>query len=448
MALSIPIITEYVGTGLDKFTKELAQAETKTQKAGLVIKKAFLPATAAIGGLAAAALDSAKAAMEDEAQQKLLASQLRKTTGATDKQIEATEDYIGKQLSLKGFTDSQLRPAFEKLARATGDLTEAQKLTNTAMDIATATGKPLETVVASLEKAYGGNMAAIQRLLPEYRDMIKEGATFDEVMAKVNGTLGGAAAEAATTAEARFRILKEQMGEVQEEIGNAFIPILEKLLPLLSNLADWAQKNPESFLIVAGALAAIATSIMLINLAMALNPIGAIVIGVISLIAVLAIAYKQFDGFRKVVNLMINSTIANFENLANAFINTINLLIRGINLVNPGEDLKQLGEISLGRISGPGTAVGVGGLGGGLMNELKGVPAMAAGGIVTGPTLALIGEAGPEAVIPLDRMGSMGGGITVHVNAGLVSSPDQVGQQIIEAIQKAQRRSGPVFAPA
>jgi hypothetical protein len=448
MALSIPIITEYVGTGLDKFTKELAQAETKTQKAGLVMKKAFLPATAALGALAAAALDSAKAAMEDEAQQALLASQLRKTTNATDAQIKATEDYIGKQLSLKGFTDSQLRPAFEKLARATGDLTEAQKLTNTAMDIATATGKPLETVVASLEKAYGGNMAAIQRLLPEYRDMIKEGATFDEVMAKVNGTLGGAAAEAATTAEARFRILKEQMGEVQEEIGNAFIPILEKLLPLLSNLADWAQKNPESFLIVAGALAAIATSIMLINLAMALNPIGAIVIGVISLIAVLAIAYKQFDGFRKVVNLMINSTIANFENLANAFINTINLLIRGINLVNPGEDLKQLGEISLGRISGPGTAVGVGGLGGGLMNELKGVPAMAAGGIVTGPTLALIGEAGPEAVIPLDRMGSMGGGITVHVNAGLVSSPDQVGQQIIEAIQKAQRRSGPVFAPA
>ena len=49
---------------------------------------------------------------------------------------------------------------------------------------------------------------------------------------------------------------------------------------------------------------------------------------------------------------------------------------------------------------------------------------------------------------------NMGGGrvsaasVNVTVNAGLVSSPDQVGQQIIEAIQKAQRRSGPVFAPA
>ena len=41
---------------------------------------------------------------------------------------------------------------------------------------------------------------------------------------------------------------------------------------------------------------------------------------------------------------------------------------------------------------------------------------LAAGGVVTRPTNALIGEAGPEAVIPLDRMDSMGGGTTV-VNA-------------------------------
>jgi 4-hydroxy-3-methylbut-2-enyl diphosphate reductase IspH len=42
----------------------------------------------------------------------------------------------------------------------------------------------------------------------------------------------------------------------------------------------------------------------------------------------------------------------------------------------------------------------------------------------------------------------MGGGITITVNAGLVSTPDQIGQEIIQAIQKAQRRSGVVFAPA
>jgi len=40
------------------------------------------------------------------------------------------------------------------------------------------------------------------------------------------------------------------------------------------------------------------------------------------------------------------------------------------------------------------------------------IPKMAKGGIVTRPTLAMIGEAGPEAVVPLSRAG-MGGGPTV-----------------------------------
>jgi len=37
------------------------------------------------------------------------------------------------------------------------------------------------------------------------------------------------------------------------------------------------------------------------------------------------------------------------------------------------------------------------------------VPMMADGGIVTAPTLAVVGEAGPEAVIPLSKLGGMGG---------------------------------------
>ncbi len=75
---------------------------------------------------------------------------------------------------------------------------------------------------------------------------------------------------------------------------------------------------------------------------------------------------------------------------------------------------------------------------------------MASGGIVTGPTSIIAGEAGPEAIIPLSQMGNMGlgGGMNITINAGLVSTPDQIGQDIILAIQKAQRRSGQVFANA
>jgi hypothetical protein len=47
---------------------------------------------------------------------------------------------------------------------------------------------------------------------------------------------------------------------------------------------------------------------------------------------------------------------------------------------------------------------------------LKAVPALAMGGIAMGPTLALIGEVGPEAVVPLGRGGNGSTGSTVILN--------------------------------
>ena len=56
---------------------------------------------------------------------------------------------------------------------------------------------------------------------------------------------------------------------------------------------------------------------------------------------------------------------------------------------------------------------------GGMTISTPDIPYLAQGGIVTAPTLAVIGEAGSEAVIPLDRLPD-GGGLTVHVHVGSV----------------------------
>jgi TP901 family phage tail tape measure protein len=64
---------------------------------------------------------------------------------------------------------------------------------------------------------------------------------------------------------------------------------------------------------------------------------------------------------------------------------------------------------------------------------------MAKGGVVTGPTIAMIGEAGPEAVIPLDRMGSMGGQTVINVT---VTSADP--QAVVEALRRYTRANGPL----
>jgi hypothetical protein len=64
------------------------------------------------------------------------------------------------------------------------------------------------------------------------------------------------------------------------------------------------------------------------------------------------------------------------------------------------------------------------------------VPALAQGGIVSSPTLALIGEAGPEAVVPLDKMGQMGN-VTINVNGG---DPNAV----VDALRTYMRQNGSV----
>jgi hypothetical protein len=67
--------------------------------------------------------------------------------------------------------------------------------------------------------------------------------------------------------------------------------------------------------------------------------------------------------------------------------------------------------------------------------------ALAQGGIVTSPTTALIGEAGAEAVVPLDRLES-GMNITVNINAGMGTDPAALGDEIVNVLQRYNRRNG------
>ena len=73
-----------------------------------------------------------------------------------------------------------------------------------------------------------------------------------------------------------------------------------------------------------------------------------------------------------------------------------------------------------------------------------GIPAMAEGGIVNKPTLALIGEAGPEAVVPLSKMSAGGGGdVNINVTGGLATSAE-IGQAITNALRAYSRSAGPL----
>ena len=354
MAIYLPIVTQFNPKGLKEAQKGFKDLEGAQAKAKYALGKANKYAAVALGGLTVALGDAVKGAMEDEQAQALLARQLQKTTGATDAQVKSVESYITEQGKLKGVTDDQLRPALAGLVRATKDIDEAQKVANLSMDIAAAKGVNLETVTKAMEKAYGGNMTALAKLSPELRQMIKDGATLEEVMQEMSKTFGGAATDSANTAAGSMKRLGVALGEAKEGVGAALLPILEKALPVLQSFATWAQENPTLITAVAAAFGVLAASIVLVNAAMALNPAVLITAGIVALGAALVMAYKKFDTFRDVVNAVVNHIAGNFEFMANAFIKTINLLIKGINLINPGKDIGTLAEVSFGRLGSGG----------------------------------------------------------------------------------------------
>ena len=71
------------------------------------------------------------------------------------------------------------------------------------------------------------------------------------------------------------------------------------------------------------------------------------------------------------------------------------------------------------------------------------IPYLADGGIVNRPTLAVIGEAGPEAVIPLDRLGGLGGTLVkIEVVVAPTANPEETGRQIQRALDAYYRAGG------
>jgi hypothetical protein len=441
MSITIPIITEFDGAGISRAVAQFKQLETNGQKAQFAIKKAAVPAAAGLAALGVALFDATKGAIEDDAAQQKLALQLRNSAGATDLQISATESWISAQGRALGVTDDELRPSLARLVSQTHDVTKAQELASLAMDVSQGTGKSLSAVTEALAKAAGGSTTALAKLSPELKQMAKDGATADEMMAALSGTFMDQASTAADTAQGQFKRLGVALSETKESIGAALLPAVEAVLPLLTSFGNWAQDHPEILLAIGAAIATIAAAIVAVNIAMALNPFSMIAIAVVGLGALLVVAYKKFSPFKTVVDDVFGAIKFWITEVTIPAIKTMLTVFKTV-----FNGIASIWNNTVGKISFeiPNWVPGIGGKG----FDMPNIPMLANGGIVSSPTLALIGERGPEAVIPLSQMGNMGGGVNVTIQAGLVSTPDQMGQLVIEAIQRAQRRSGTVFAAA
>ena len=412
--LSIPIISEFDGKGIKKAIKQFQQLETAGEKAQFAIKKAAVPAAAALAGIGAALVGATKAAMEDQAEQAQLALTLQNVTDASDAQVKATEDQISAMSRASGIADTEYRMALEALVRGTKDVDVATKDMNLVMDIAQSLQMDSTTVADALAKAYQGNFKALRTLSPEMAAMIKEGASLDDVMAVLGGTFGGAVAANAETAAGKMEILKNSIGETKESIGAALIPVIEAGLPYLQKFADWAQDNPDAFIKIAAAIGGLAAAIVSVNIAMSLNPFVLAATGIVAM----AIGFNKLSDAMDRINKIGGFAARLLGGLVFPIVGLTANILQGAGDLLKGDDKPQPSK----QIT---------------------IPRMASGGIVTGPTLAMIGEAGPEAVIPLNgRNAGMGGNYTININGGLATSAE-IGKAVVNSIRQFNLLNGP-----
>jgi phage-related protein len=238
LKLSILGDVDNLNKSLKTAGKDVETFGDKMGKVGKMVGAAFVAAAAAAGAYAIKiGVEGVKAAIADEKAQTQLALALENATGATNAQIAATEQSILQMSLATGVADDELRPALGRLVRSTGDITQAQELLTTALDISTATGKPLETVANALGKAYDGNTASLGKLgiglsAAELRTM-----NFTQVQSKLSDLFGGAAARNADTYAGRIARMQVAFDEAKETIGFALLPILEKMIRFINDNA-------------------------------------------------------------------------------------------------------------------------------------------------------------------------------------------------------------------
>jgi hypothetical protein len=215
--VKIDIAAEFTGK------KAFKQAETSTEKLVKSTKK-----LAGALGLAFAARaitgygkTAAKAFAEDQKAAQSLTKTLENLSlgfGGSSKEVN---DYISNLEQQTGVLDDELRPAMDRLLRATSSITESQKLLSLALDISAGTGRSLTQVSQSLQKAYLGQTQALGRLGVGLSRAELTSGNFEEISARLAVLFEGQAENAASGYAGSIAKLTVATNNASEAIGES-----------------------------------------------------------------------------------------------------------------------------------------------------------------------------------------------------------------------------------
>jgi hypothetical protein len=220
--VKIDIATEFTGK------KAFKQAETSTDRLTKSTKQLAkgLLAVYSAQKIMAFAKSSVKAFAEDDKAAKALGTTLKNLGLAYGSNADTVNGFISRLEMQTGVLDDELRPAMDRLLRATGDVSKSQELLGLALDIAAGTGRSLTQVSQSLQKAYLGQTQALGRLGVGLSKAELTSSSFEEIQARLSTLFAGQATAAANTYAGSLGKLTVAGNNAKETIGKGLVDAL------------------------------------------------------------------------------------------------------------------------------------------------------------------------------------------------------------------------------
>ena len=271
-------LTVYLAADLKKFNNGMDRAGKKVNGFSGTLKNTLGPALVAGAAAAGAfalklAKDGVQAAIEDEKAVASLANTLQNLQLAHG--TEQVEAFIYQLERSYGVADTDLRPAYERLVRSTGNLEEANRALEIAMDVSAGTGQSLKTVTDALGRAFDGQTTTLSRLGTGLDKTTLATASMDDILNQLSDNFAGAADTAANTFEGRMQRLRTATDNLAESFGAGLLDSLndatagtqdavdamEDLEPLLRGIGEAVGENVTDIAYLAGVFTDLAQGI-------------------------------------------------------------------------------------------------------------------------------------------------------------------------------------------
>jgi hypothetical protein len=411
-------------------------------------------ATLPLLGLGAAAVKLGADSQKADAQ---LGAAFKSMGASAFTSIEALNEHATALAKATQFDDEEIKHAQSVLltfGKVTGET--FTQTTDLAADMSAALGQDLQSSTIQLGKALNDpikGITSLTRVGVQFTDeqkkmiasLVESGDTLgaqNVILGEVSRQFTGVSTAIGATDAGQAAQAFEELGEAGESIGVILLPILSKLAGFLKDLAVGFQGLPEpvkgfivTFAVVAATLGpailvgfklvsafkAVSAAFTVLKLVMLANPFLALAAAVVLIAALIIMNWDKIVGFLKevwgkitagfegvakalsgiwdgitgVVTKVWDGMVAIIKGNINAVISVINAFLGFMNGISFGAGPWDVGPIHVDAISIDPFNVPL-------------IPMLAQGGIIDGATLAMLGERGPEAVIPLDRLERLG----------------------------------------